>query len=83
MSYPKGCQGKSSEEIYNMIQNRELNEIDGRDGAPLIALEQKYNCHAYSLSIQDATTYDATRHIAESFCSRQCSKNKLWGKDCA
>lgn len=79
MSYAKCCRGKSLEDIYSMIRSRELNQIDGRDGARLRALEGKYNCRAYTVSMQDATQYDVTRHMDANFNQSRFFKNKLWG----
>lgn len=82
MSYPKSCRGKSLEDIYEMTQIRVLNQMDGRDGARLRALEEKYNCRVYSLSKQQGTIYDSTRHVSGNFSNHRFFKNTLWGIDC-
>eukprot|EP00956_Cyclotella_meneghiniana_P020856 scaffold37339_cov46-Cyclotella_meneghiniana.AAC.1 len=82
MSYPKNCRGKSLENIYEMTQKGVLEPIDGRDGARLRALEEKYNCRVYSLSMQNGTAYDSTRHIGGDFSNHRFLENTLWGSDC-
>lgn len=79
MSYAKRCRGKSVEDICSMVRSRELTEIDGRDGARLRALEGQYNCRTYTVSLQNGTPYDATRHVNADFNKSRFFENKLWG----
>lgn len=82
MSYAKLCRGKSFEDICRMTQNGDLNPMDGRDGARLRLLEEKYHCRAYTVSKQTSAEYDVTRHLYLNFNRSKFFNNELWGTAC-